>query len=147
MDHAAATSATLHALRQLGVKLAIDDFGTGYSSLSYLHRFAVDTLKIDRSFVHTMGADAERAAIVRAIVNLAHTLGLSVTAEGVETEAEAARLQALGGEQAQGYFFAQPGPWAFSEQLLAAGVFGPAPAVISVGALPLPAPERLAPTA
>ena len=108
MRDAPATAATLAALRRLGVQVAIDDFGTGYSSLAYLKRFPVDVLKIDRVFVAGLDTNAEDVAIVRAMVSLARTLGLAVTAEGVETAAQAAQLRALGATHAQGYFFSRP---------------------------------------
>jgi diguanylate cyclase (GGDEF)-like protein/PAS domain S-box-containing protein len=108
MDDAESTSATLRELKTLGVQLAIDDFGTGYSSLSYLKRFPVDTLKVDRSFVCGLGSDAEDTAIVRAIVTLAKTLGMDVTAEGVETQEHLHQLQTLECDRAQGYYFAPP---------------------------------------
>jgi diguanylate cyclase (GGDEF)-like protein/PAS domain S-box-containing protein len=110
MAEVARSRAALDALRALGVRLAIDDFGTGYSSLAYLQRFRVDTLKIDRAFVTGVDGHPEGAAIVRAIVTLAHALGLGVTAEGVETAAEAAYLRGLGCAQGQGYHFARPLP-------------------------------------
>ncbi len=97
-------------LKALGVRLSIDDFGTGYSSLSYLKRFAVDKLKIDRSFVRDLGADAEGEAIVRAIVQMAHSLGLLTVAEGVEDEGAAAHLRAYGCDHAQGFLYARPMP-------------------------------------
>jgi diguanylate cyclase (GGDEF)-like protein len=98
--------ACLARLHDLGVKLAIDDFGAGYSSLSYLHRLPVDELKIDRSFVSALvGGDD---TIVRSTIDLAHNLGLSVVAEGVETDACLGRLQSLGCDSAQGYFIAFP---------------------------------------
>jgi EAL domain-containing protein (putative c-di-GMP-specific phosphodiesterase class I) len=108
MGDAAAAAATLRRLKGLGVRLALDDFGTGYSSLAYLRRFPLDALKVDKSFVAGLGADPSDTAIVRAIVDLAHTLGLAVTAEGVETAAQAAELRALGCEHGQGYHFAPP---------------------------------------
>jgi diguanylate cyclase (GGDEF)-like protein/PAS domain S-box-containing protein len=110
MDNAETAVATLHGLKALGIQLAIDDFGTGYSSLSALKRFPVDTLKIDRSFVDGIGQDAQDTAIVRSVVSLAKILGLRVTAEGIETAAQAAKLTALGCEQGQGYLFARPMP-------------------------------------
>jgi diguanylate cyclase (GGDEF)-like protein/PAS domain S-box-containing protein len=100
----------LQALRDLGLHLEIDDFGTGYSSLSYLQRFPVETLKIDRSFVDGMDRNSESVAIVRAIMSLGKSLGLSVIAEGVERTAEAAKLKALGCHLAQGYLYGSPLP-------------------------------------
>ena len=100
----------LLALKQLGVRLAIDDFGTGYSSLSYLGRYPVDVLKIDRSFVSGLGADPAATVIVSAAVNLAHALGLSVVAEGVESEDALIILRALRCDRAQGYYWSRPQP-------------------------------------
>lgn len=99
---------TLHRLGQLGVRLAIDDFGTGYSSLAYLKRLAVNTLKIDQSFVRNLPDDPDDANIVCAIIDMAHKLQLHTLAEGVETAQIADMLQAMGCEQAQGYHFARP---------------------------------------
>jgi EAL domain-containing protein (putative c-di-GMP-specific phosphodiesterase class I) len=98
----------LRQLRALGVQLAIDDFGTGYSSLSYLHRFPIDTLKIDRSFVTRMSENNENTEIVRTIIVLAQNLGMDVVAEGVETNEQLFLLQKLGCENGQGYFFSKP---------------------------------------
>jgi predicted signal transduction protein with EAL and GGDEF domain len=100
----------LRQLAALGVKLAIDDFGTGYSSLSYLSRLPIDTLKIDRSFVARLGQEPESTAVVQTIIALAHALGLSVTAEGIETSAQAAHLQTLGCTRGQGFLYARPVP-------------------------------------
>ncbi|MDA0268513.1 MAG: EAL domain-containing protein [Cyanobacteria bacterium] len=97
-------------VRSLGCRLSLDDFGTGYSSLSYLRRFPIDTLKIDRSFVRNMGESSEDLEIVRTVVNLAHTLGMEVIAEGVETPDDADILRSLGCEFGQGYFWAKPLP-------------------------------------
>jgi diguanylate cyclase (GGDEF)-like protein/PAS domain S-box-containing protein len=100
----------VEALKDLGVGLAIDDFGTGYSSLNYLHRFPIDKLKIDQSFVRDMLDDPADLAITQAIVALGHTLGLQVVAEGVEREEEAELLRASGCDELQGYLFARPMP-------------------------------------
>src|ERR687898_2695567 len=108
MDNPEKAIATLRRLKNLGVKLSIDDFGTGYSSLSYLHRFPIDTLKIDRSFVSRMTDNQENAEIVRTIVVLAQNLGMDVVAEGVETNDQLALLKKLGCENGQGYYFSKP---------------------------------------
>jgi len=110
MYDAATTVATLTTLRAHGIHVAIDDFGTGYSSLTYLKRLPVNTLKIDRAFIDGLGTDTESTAIVEAIITLAHTLGLRVIAEGVETHAQAHQLRAMGCEFAQGYYFSRPQP-------------------------------------
>ncbi|HSV53439.1 MAG TPA: EAL domain-containing protein [Burkholderiaceae bacterium] len=110
MDHAGAAQERLLALKALGLKLSIDDFGTGYSSLAYLKRFAIDKLKIDQSFVHDLLTDPTDLAIIRAIIALGHTLGLSVVAEGVEQADEVEKLRALGCDELQGYHFARPMP-------------------------------------
>ncbi len=110
--------ATTEALRSTGIQLAIDDFGTGYSSLSYLTRFAVNRLKIDRSFVTELGNGEGASAIIRATTSLAHSLRLGVVAEGVETAAQAAFLRDAGVDEAQGYLFARPlEPAAFRARL------------------------------
>ena len=101
-------AATLEALKELGVSLVLDDFGTGYSSLAYLNRFPLDVLKIDRSFTEALGVEAERTAIVEAIIGMARALGLDVVAEGVENEAQASELRRLGCDWAQGFCFARP---------------------------------------
>ncbi len=110
LDDAEAVLATVRRLKSLGVQLSIDDFGTGYSSLAYLKRFAVDKLKIDQSFVRDIASDPDDAAIVRAIVSMAHTLKLRVIAEGVETEDIARFLAIYHCDEAQGYFYARPMP-------------------------------------
>ena len=98
----------LDALKAIGVRLAIDDFGTGYASLSYLKRLPVDCLKIDRSLVKGVGYETEDTAIIRAVTGLAHSLGITVTAEGIETREQLVQLRAVGCDQGQGYFFARP---------------------------------------
>jgi EAL domain-containing protein (putative c-di-GMP-specific phosphodiesterase class I) len=102
--------AVLTELKGLGVTLAVDDFGTGYSSLSYLHRFPIDVVKVDRSFVSTMHSDSSSFKIVRSITRLAHDLGLKVVAEGVERPEELTLLQEFGCEYGQGYLFSKPLP-------------------------------------
>ena len=108
MGDAEKSGHVLAQLKALGVRLSIDDFGTGYSSLSRLRRIPVDTLKIDRAFISNMDSDPENREIVRAIIMLAHNLGLKVVAEGTETEEQINLLKQLNCEMAQGYFFSQP---------------------------------------
>ena len=98
----------LRRLKELGVFLAVDDFGTGYSSLNYLRQFPMDILKIDRSFISGTDTPKENAEIVRSIVDMAHSLGLRVTAEGVETQEQLERLQSINCDRAQGYMFSKP---------------------------------------
>ena len=107
----------LEALRAMGVSIAIDDFGTGYSALSYLTRFPIDTLKIDRSFIHSVTTDHYRAELVRAILSIARCLKQQVVAEGVETLEQAAFLEANGCQVAQGYLFSMPLPMDQLEKL------------------------------
>jgi diguanylate cyclase (GGDEF)-like protein/PAS domain S-box-containing protein len=118
MRDAASTVAVLGALKALGVGLSVDDFGTGYSSLSYLKKFPVDILKIDKSFIDGLGTDDHDSAIVRATINLAHTLGLFTVAEGAETLLQIQTLTGLGCDKAQGYFFCRPQPAAAITQHL-----------------------------
>ena len=106
----AGNTAMLDRLRGLGVRFSIDDFGTGYSSLSYLKRLPADAIKIDQSFVKGLGEDVEDTAVVRMIIELAHTLSLEVIAEGVETEKQATLLKEMGCDFAQGYHFSKPLP-------------------------------------
>ena len=108
IDNTSACAATLNELAELGIMIAIDDFGTGYSSLNYLRRFPLTALKIDRSFVSDICDDADDAAIVKAVIALAHNLRLRVVAEGVETMAQLAFLLSRGCEEAQGFLFSRP---------------------------------------
>jgi diguanylate cyclase (GGDEF)-like protein/PAS domain S-box-containing protein len=108
MKNAESMASVLAKLNALGAQLQIDDFGTGYSSLSYLHKFPFDNLKIDRAFVSSMTTNAKNAQIVRTIVLLAHNLGMTVTAEGVETIEQLSELTELNCEEGQGYFFSKP---------------------------------------
>ncbi|MBA3441813.1 MAG: EAL domain-containing protein, partial [Pyrinomonadaceae bacterium] len=119
MEKAEAARQTLETLREIGVKLHIDDFGTGCSSLSNLHQYPVDVLKIDREFVGRMESGEERGEIVRTIVELAHNLGMEVTAEGVETYEQLAQLKKLACEYGQGYFFSKPVDSTSAQALLA----------------------------
>ncbi|MGH8808576.1 MAG: EAL domain-containing protein, partial [Noviherbaspirillum sp.] len=105
-----AVLAAVSGLKALGVRLSIDDFGAGYSSFSYLKRFTVDRLKIDQSFVRDLAIDQDSAAIVRAIIQMAHSLDLHTVAEGVEDEKVLQHLQALHCDQVQGFYFAKPMP-------------------------------------
>ena len=102
--------ATLHALRALGVRISMDDFGTGYSSLSYLRSFPFDKIKIDQSFVRDLGSNRDAQAIVRSIISLGMGLGVTITAEGVETEAELSCLRAEGCHEGQGFLFSRARP-------------------------------------
>ena len=108
ITHTENVLATVRRLKALGIQLSIDDFGTGYSSLSYLKRFAVDKLKIDRSFIRDLTSDPDDAAIVRAIIQMARNLGLKTIAEGVEDARTLERLRLFNCDQAQGYYFAKP---------------------------------------
>jgi diguanylate cyclase (GGDEF)-like protein len=108
MENAELAAQFFKRLKALGVQLSIDDFGTGYSSLGYLHRFPLDTLKIDRSFVGRIGEAAENIEIVRTIVSLADNMGMEVVAEGIETLGQLAQLRKLNCQYGQGYLFARP---------------------------------------
>lgn len=108
MDDVEHSTRSLHALRDMGITIAIDDFGTGFSSLSYLSRLPVDTLKIDRSFVMNLSSGPQGLALVSTIINLGHSLGLKVVAEGVETEDQSRMLALLGCDEIQGYLLSKP---------------------------------------
>jgi EAL domain-containing protein (putative c-di-GMP-specific phosphodiesterase class I) len=110
MDDAEFAAGVLEALRAAGFRLAVDDFGTGYSSLAYLRRFPVDLLKVDRSFVDGVSRDPGDAAIARAVVTLAHSLGLQAVAEGVETTQQLDTLSTLGCDAGQGFLWSRPIP-------------------------------------
>ncbi len=110
MEDAPRSIRALQELKEIGVRISIDDFGTGYSSLSYLKRFPLDELKIDKSFVMGVDTDADNAAIVIAIIAMAHGLGLSVCAEGVETKSQLALLKRQDCDECQGYLYSKPVP-------------------------------------
>jgi diguanylate cyclase (GGDEF)-like protein len=129
MRDAAQTLARLRALKALGVRIAVDDFGTGYSSLGYLRQFPVDVLKIDKSFVDGVGHGGDESVLATAIVSLGTALALMTVAEGVEDEAQLARLRELGCARGQGYLFARPMPPDAVAERLAGAAAGAAPAV------------------
>ena len=114
------TLATLHDLKKIGVRIAMDDFGTGYSSLGYLQSFPFDKIKVDRSFVATLQSAPQSATIVRSVIDIASSLGMMTTAEGLETEAQCMQLTELGCDEAQGYLFGRPLPWGQAALLIAA---------------------------
>ncbi len=118
MENAESTIAILQQIKAMKVQLYMDDFGTGYSSLSYLHRFPIERLKIDRSFIELMELEGETPAIVQTIITLAHNLGMNVTAEGIEKIEQLQKLKKLGCEYGQGYFFSKPVNAATAERLL-----------------------------
>jgi diguanylate cyclase (GGDEF)-like protein len=121
LEDSEGTLATLHKLRDLGVRISMDDFGTGYSSLSYLRSFPFDKIKIDRSFVHELATRGDSMAIVRAVTGLGKSLGISTTAEGVETREQLALLRSEGCNEVQGFLFSQPRPAAEVEKMLTKG--------------------------
>jgi diguanylate cyclase (GGDEF)-like protein len=118
MENAEHTISILTRLKQIGVQLSIDDFGTGYSSLSHLHRLPFDTLKIDRSFVYSVGESGENSEILQTIISLAKNLKMKIIAEGIETESQLALLQFLGCDYGQGYLLAKPQPKEAAEKML-----------------------------
>jgi len=127
MDNPEQTVTTLGNLRRYGVRLAVDDFGTGYSSLAYLKRFPIDALKIDRAFISDATTNPEDAAIALAIINLGHSLGLKVVAEGVETESQLEFLREKGCDEMQGFFFSPAVSADEMESLLRRSGAAPAP--------------------
>jgi EAL domain-containing protein (putative c-di-GMP-specific phosphodiesterase class I) len=106
----------MRGLRALGVRIALDDFGTGYSSLSYLKSFPFDKIKIDRSFISEIEESSEACAIVEAVTSLGKSLGITITAEGVENRQQLDRIRQRGCDEAQGFFFSRPVP---ADQVLA----------------------------
>jgi EAL domain-containing protein (putative c-di-GMP-specific phosphodiesterase class I) len=114
-----ASKRSIQALVDAGVRIAIDDFGTGFASLSYLWRFPADVIKIDRSFVKRLEEEREATVLIAAMIQLAHSLGKKVVAEGVETETQLARLRRLGCDAVQGYLLARPAPAREVDSLLA----------------------------
>jgi diguanylate cyclase len=108
MDRTEVGLNVLNQLRALGVRVVLDDFGTGYSSLAYLRQLPLDTIKVDRSFVTDLDVRDPNVGIIRAVVSLAHGLGISVVAEGIETDEQARRLRDLGCDMGQGYTWAHP---------------------------------------
>lgn len=123
MENAIQTIQILTSLKELGVQLSIDDFGTGYSSLSYLHRLPIDTLKIDRSFVNSVGENGEDSEILQTIISLAKNLKMRVIAEGIETESQLNILKGLGCDYGQGYLMSRPLPKDVMEELLSQKMF------------------------
>ncbi|WP_174291828.1 putative bifunctional diguanylate cyclase/phosphodiesterase [Sphingomonas bacterium] len=123
-DDAERAAETLYKLRQMGFRIALDDFGTGYSSLYNIRKFALDCLKIDRSFIDGMGRERESAAIVHSIIHLGRALGLGVIAEGVETAAQVQALRLAGASHLQGYFIARPVADDIAREMAAVGHLG-----------------------
>jgi EAL domain-containing protein (putative c-di-GMP-specific phosphodiesterase class I) len=119
MHDVEAAVATVRQLKALGVRMSLDDFGTGYSSLSHLKRFPIDHLKIDQSFVRDITTDPDSAVICSTVIGLAHSLKMTVIAEGVETEAQMQYLRRQRCDEMQGYFFSKPVPAQEFAQLLA----------------------------
>jgi EAL domain-containing protein (putative c-di-GMP-specific phosphodiesterase class I) len=107
----------LHQLRNLGIRIAMDDFGTGYSSLGYLRSFPFDKIKIDQSFIHDLSTKEDSIAIIRAVVGLSSSLGITTIAEGVETKEQLARLKSEGCNEVQGFLFNPPRPVAELQRL------------------------------
>ncbi|HEU4816142.1 EAL domain-containing protein [Janthinobacterium sp.] len=127
MSNAEETIAVLRNLKALGIQISIDDFGTGYSSLAYLKRFPIDKLKIDIAFVREVTSNPDDAAIVLAIISMAHSMKLDVIAEGVENDAQLAYLRRHGCDEMQGYYFSRPVPQEEFEQMLMGGKLLQAP--------------------
>jgi EAL domain-containing protein (putative c-di-GMP-specific phosphodiesterase class I) len=130
MEETNSVRETLLALRHLGVRLLLDDFGTGYSSLSYLRHFPIDVLKVDKTFVANLDEELGDAAILGAVLAMADALGISVVAEGVETEAQLGRLTLLGYDLTQGDYFAPARP-----ALEVRGIFGTTATAVAAAAV------------
>jgi EAL domain-containing protein (putative c-di-GMP-specific phosphodiesterase class I) len=122
LNNSASSLAMLRELHDMGIQIAMDDFGTGYSSLSYLREFPFDKIKIDQTFIRDLTVDAGARAIVRAVVALGKSLGMSTTAEGVETAEQLAELRRQGCGDVQGYLFSKPVPPAEARALVGAEV-------------------------
>lgn len=142
LDNIDRTRTVLERLRQRGIRIAIDDFGSGYSALWYLRELAIDEVKLDRHFIAPIRLDARAAAVVRGVVDLAHVLGVTTVAEGVENAETAERLREFGCEVAQGYYYSPPGSAAAMMNMLASGQTNRAARVEleKLGATRLPAP-------
>jgi diguanylate cyclase len=121
LDNIERTRSVLERLRQKGIRIAIDDFGSGYSALWYLRELAIDEVKLDRHFIAPIRVDPRAAAVVRGVVDLAHVLGVTTVAEGVENIETAERLREFGCEVAQGYYYSPPVSAAAMMNMLAAG--------------------------
>jgi diguanylate cyclase (GGDEF)-like protein/PAS domain S-box-containing protein len=132
MRDSAVTASSLVRLRAMGIQLCIDDFGTGYSSLAYLHALPIDVLKIDRSFINAIGSSDERSELVGTIISLARRLGITAVAEGVETHAQLAKLQQMGSEYVQGFYYSKPISSRDTAILLAQRTMSPPGAVMRV---------------
>jgi EAL domain-containing protein (putative c-di-GMP-specific phosphodiesterase class I) len=138
MDDTFAVTTALTSIHDLGVRLAVDDFGTGYSSLLYLRRFPVDALKLDQSFVSGVDANPLDSIIVRSVIDLAHSLGLTSVAEGVETSGQLTALRSMGCDLGQGYFWSPGIPAAEVDRLLLGdGVLPVAEELVSERTTPL----------
>jgi EAL domain-containing protein (putative c-di-GMP-specific phosphodiesterase class I) len=131
LENSERTRTVLDRLRENGIRVAIDDFGSGYSALSYLHDLPIDEIKLDRQFIAPVLVDWRAAAIVRAVIDLAHVLGVTTVAEGVEDVATAARLREYGCEVAQGYYYSRPLDGAAMLDLLSSVMTAPVAARLS----------------
>jgi EAL domain-containing protein (putative c-di-GMP-specific phosphodiesterase class I) len=147
VHHEARAIIVLDQLKDIGVKLALDDFGTGYSSLGYLETLPIDTIKIDQTFTATLTADPGRDTIVSSIIQLAHGLGMTVVAEGVETVEQHQTLTTLGADACQGSYFAEPMPARAISSLIGRGpTIFPYPLVATPGGADRPRDRRIVPS-